>query len=332
MIPRVGEMPSSPSLRFFTAEIVQKLKKNDSYKFNFTEELLPLIKKEFTYRYYKLAFKNVGEKLNDSLAFDEMKAQIEAFHLNHPTERKFSFEELKDPFLDSEKYNSSIVSQYLKQILAQVSLGNKSPLLAAISAWHDISPIFNELYSFGGLTPTSHQIFDNEYAPFFNRISYGPPLENMYKILALAKAGIIDFTFGKSPKIEKSINQQLVLSNSVGNLSKQVEIDHHIDARIPKMNLKTDCSPLYQNLLKNGLVRPFQNLNAEDNYFIGGIDLTENGNLIDKEGNIIENITAYGTPTEGVTFDNDTLSRSRNDFGSIWASNAVKTINKINKN
>ena len=80
------------------------------------------------------------------------------------------------------------------------------------------------------------------------------------------------------------------------------------------------------------MVRPFQNLNAEDNYFTGGIDLTENGNPIDENGKVIENITVYGTPTEGVTFDNDTLSRSRNDFGSIWANNAVKTINKINKN
>ena len=332
MIPRVGEMPASPSLRFFTAEKINKLKKSSAFKFNFIEELLPLIKKEFTYRYYKLAFKNVRENLNNSLAYDEMKAQIEVFHLKHPTEKKFSFKELKDPFSDSEKYNSFTANHYLEETLKQVSLGNKSPLLAAISAWHDISPIFNDIYSFGGLTATSHQIFDTDYAPFFNRISYGPPLENMYKILALAKAGILDFTFGKSPKVEKSINHQLVLRNSLENLSEQVEIDHHIDARIPKMNLKTDCSPLYQNLLKSGMVRPFQNLNAEDNYFTGGIDLTENGNPIDKEGNIIENITAYGTPTEGVTFDNDTLSRSRNDFGSIWANNAVKTINKINKN
>ena len=213
-----------------------------------------------------------------------------------------------------------------------MSLASKSPLLAAISAWHDISPIFNELYSFGGLTAKSHQVFDTEYAPFFNRISYGPPLENMYKMLALLKVELLDFTFGKSPQLEQLAHQKLAISTSLSNTNHQVEIDYHIDARIPKMNLKTDCSPLYQNLLKSGLVRPFQNLDDDDHYFTGGIDLTENGNPIDKEGNIIENIIAYGTPTEGVTFDNDTLSRSRNDFGSIWANNAVKTINKINKN
>ena len=78
------------------------------------------------------------------------------------------------------------------------------------------------------------------------------------------------------------------------------------------------------------MVRPFQNVDAENSYFTGGIDLTENGNPIDEEGKVIDNITVYGTPTEGVTFDNDSLSRSRNDFGSIWAKNAVKAINTTN--
>ncbi|VVV00431.1 MULTISPECIES: 2,3-diaminopropionate biosynthesis protein SbnA [Mesonia] len=330
MIPRVGAMPSSPSLRFFTVEHIHKLKKNSSYKFNFEEELLPLIQKEFTYRYYKLAFKNAGETLTDALAFEEMQKEIETFHHKHPAEKGFNFDELKDPFSSNENYNSSTVRQYLEETLAQVSLASKSPLLAAISAWHDISPIFNELYSFGGLTAKSHQVFDTEYAPFFNRISYGPPLENMYKMLALLKVELLDFTFGKSPQLEQLAHQKLAISTSLSNTNHQVEIDYHIDARIPKMNMKTQCSRLYQHLLKSGLVRPFQNVDAENSYFTGGIDLTENGNPIDEEGKVIDNITVYGTPTEGVTFDNDSLSRSRNDFGSIWAKNAVKAINTTN--
>jgi len=56
------------------------------------------------------------------------------------------------------------------------------------------------------------------------------------------------------------------------------------------------------------------------------MDLTREANPIDKAGNVIKNMTVYGTPTEGVTFDNDTLSRSRNDFSSIWAKQAVKSL------
>jgi hypothetical protein len=41
----------------------------------------------------------------------------------------------------------------------------------------------------------------------------------------------------------------------------------------------------------------------------------------------------YGTPTEGVTFDNDTLSRKRNNFASHWAQDiAALLLKKEQKN
>ena len=54
-------------------------------------------------------------------------------------------------------------------------------------------------------------------------------------------------------------------------------------------------------------------------YETGGIEIDPNGNAINSEGKIEQNISLYGTPTEGVTHDNDTLSRSRNNFASVWA-------------
>ena len=326
MIPRVGEMPNVPVLRFFTSEKLREIRKDSSHKFDFLEELLPLIKKEFIYRYYSLAFKNCGKKLNGSLEFAEMLEEIKSFHSKYPSEKQFSFEELQEPFINHEAYNTSIVKQSLEEMIEQVSLRTKSPLLAAISAWHDISPIFNELYSFGGLTARSHQLFDNHYAPFFNRISYGPPLENMYKILALFKVGIFDFTFGQSPTIQKVQNGKWQMENISVELDNRIVLDYHIDARIPRMNIPSQSSILYKNLFEEGKIRAFQNTDDTGRYETGGMDLTREAHPIDKAGNVIKNMTVYGTPTEGVTFDNDTLSRSRNDFSSIWAKQAVKSL------
>lgn len=39
-----------------------------------------------------------------------------------------------------------------------------------------------------------------------------------------------------------------------------------------------------------------------------------------------ESISLYGTPTEGLTLDNDTLSRKRNDFASQWAQDVALAI------
>ncbi|MCL6220277.1 2,3-diaminopropionate biosynthesis protein SbnA [Zunongwangia pacifica] len=333
MIPRVGEMPNVPELRFFTSENLKDLREDTSNKFDFVDDLLPLIRQEFIFRYYSLAFKNCGENLNRSLEFSEMLNEIERFHIKYSSEKRFSFEELESPFINKEAYNTVSVQNFLAETIAKVSLKEKSPLLAAISAWHDISPIFNGLYSFGGLTARSHQIFDNQYASFFNRISYGPPLENMYKILALLKAGILDFTFGQSPEVRQLNHQKFEIAKSFsGNSNKRIIPDYHIDARIPKIKIPSQSSLLYKNLLEEGEMRLFQNTDYTGNYQTGGMDLSREGHPIDKDGNIRKNITIYGTPTEGVTFDNDTLSRNRNDFSSIWAKQVINNLkNSISK-
>ena len=332
MIPRVGEMPNVPELRFFTAEKLNEIRKNSAHKFDFFEELLPLIRKEFIYRYYRVTFRNLGEDLNENLAFSEILNEIESFHKKYPSEKRFSFEALQSPFFQYKSYDTSAVKHLLEETLAQVSKGRKSPLLAAIGAWHDISPIFNDLYSFGGLTARSHQIFDTEYFSFFNRISYGPPLENMYKILAILKAGILDFSYGKSPKIDQLPNGKFELDNFSLETNKKAITDYHIDARIPKMKLPEQSSLLYKNLFEEGKMQVFQNIDETGIYETGGMDLTREGHPISKEGKQLNNITIYGTPTEGVTFDNDTLSRNRNDFSSVWANGVVDHLNKIISN
>jgi hypothetical protein len=80
------------------------------------------------------------------------------------------------------------------------------------------------------------------------------------------------------------------------------------------------------------LVRPFTNNNSGF-YNPGSFDIDSKGRAYARGGPIQENITMYGTPTEGVTFDNDTLSRKRNNFASHWAQDiAALLLKKEQKN
>ncbi|MBW2962961.1 2,3-diaminopropionate biosynthesis protein SbnA [Mesonia aestuariivivens] len=325
MIPRVGEMPEVPELRYFLIENFSSPKKID-----FVGELLPLIMKEFTYRYYDIAFQNYGETLQYDSDFDKLQSQIDTFHQRYADAKFFDFEMLCTPFKNQNNYTTAALEHYLDYILSEVSLGKNSPLLAAISAWHAISPMFNELYSFGGLTPESQQLFDANYASLFNRLSYGPPLVNMYKIKALIRSGILDFSFGKSPEVE-FLTDALKLKTSNDSSSKQEaeKVTHHIDARIPKINLQQQCSLVYKHLYREGHMQPFQNKDKQASYLPGAIALSKKGEVISSEQKKLP-LIIYGTATEGVTFDNDTLSRNRNDFGSIWARETLKLIKNHN--
>ena len=157
-----------------------------------------------------------------------------------------------------------------------------------------------------------------EYAGHFNRTAYGPPTINSKKLLAIAKAGYLNFDFCKSPQSHWDDTQhRFILNNREGSV---VTLDYLIDARIPKISVKQNPSSLYQNLLNRGLVRPFENhAFFKEPYEPGCIDINRNGHPINAENLLLGDVLVTGTPTEGVTYDNDTLSTSRNDFVSSWA-------------
>ena len=71
-------------------------------------------------------------------------------------------------------------------------------------------------------------------------------------------------------------------------------------------------------LKQEGLIKEYENKGISS-YKPGCLDINKCGNPIDINGKVNIDFTFYGTPTEGITFDNDTLSRTRNDFASMWA-------------
>ena len=95
-------------------------------------------------------------------------------------------------------------------------------------------------------------------------------------------------------------------------------IDYLINARIPRNNGNQTPSPLYQSILKKGIGRKFLNTGGGA-YKPGSLEIDDRKRVIAKDGSVQKGIALYGTPTEGLTLDNDTLSRKRNNFASHWA-------------
>ena len=329
MFPRGVNRDDDSQLYFFSDEVFRNLQTITNLSFQ--EDILPIIKKEFRYSYYKILFRIYDQELKFDSNAAIIDQQIEQFHNTHSSEKRFFWKILTDPFTDQKNIPHAEMHAYIKFLIQEAEKGiEKSPIMAAAGIWRKISPIFNELYSFAGLDANSHQLFDTSFFGFFNRIAYGPPVKNMKKIIALAEAGIIDFSFVRNSKISNSTgNDQVdyILQNS----QNSIDINYLINARIPRNNSR-NYSELYTNLLKEGLVRPFTNNNSGF-YNPGSFDIDSKGRAYARGGPIQENITMYGTPTEGVTFDNDTLSRKRNNFASHWAQDiAALLLKKEQKN
>lgn len=323
MIPRgntYGKPTHTPF--YFSEKEVKKLPVQDG-KYDFENQLLPLIAQEFTAVYYDKVFSQKGLQLNLVEDFTKVQAQIDTFHVQFPAEERFDFQH----FLFSNPTAPNTHERTLKSLeenIKAAELGMEhSPIAATAKLWRELSGLFNEVYQFGGLSPQSQRLFLQHYAGHFNRVSYGPPIKNMKKIKALAQAGIIDFSYAKNPSFSSTDSITLTYPTT----DETVRVDYLIDARIPKYSLEHTADELYKSLLENGLIQPYINTHSTESSFQPGcLAIDSNGHPLAKDGHANEQLTFIGTPTEGLTYDNDTLSRYRNDFVSGWAKNLVQSL------
>jgi len=199
---------------------------------------------------------------------------------------------------------------------------------AATDIWYEVRKELGSVLQFGGLTPESHRKLIEHYFPRFKRIVFGPPIINIEKLLALTRAGLIDFSVARNPRV--------VTNEADGCFELQCEAipdgvrraEILVDARYPSSHLAWDASPLYRNLQRRGLVRPYENRSVDPEvaaYRPGAIDMTEGSNfVVDGEGIGNEDISVIGIPTEGNLIGNKTIARG--DYPGRWAAQIVRQL------
>lgn len=320
MIPR-GNTFDEPEYKpfYFRDESFEFIVALDG-KYDFERQLLPFIEQEFTAAFYSVLFTEKGEELTLSRDFTEVETQIESFHQKYPKTERFDFQSFLKTSVSDNDINKNTL-QALHKSIKEAEIGvEKSAFATAAGLWRHLSDFFNELYKFGGLKPQSQKVFLENYAGHLNRISYGPPIENMKKIEAIAKAGLIDFSFSQNPKITKSVKYSLSV-----NENQIIQADYLVDARIPKTQLHRSAGKLYGSLLEKELIFPYVNRQeGRLDFRPGCLAIDEKGHPLDNTGLANKSLTFTGTPSEGLTYDNDTLSRKRNDFVSDWAKGVVE--------
>jgi len=306
IIPRNPNPRGSQKSFFFKRFIEDDTSKTKI--FDFEKELLPLIKQDILGEYYFQLFKNCDIFLNLNQQFDRVEEEIKEFHLLYVSEKKFKAADLFYPYFNDKELNLEL-PRYWKMWLTELESTN-SPLIAAAGAWKNISTDFNKVYSENRLVPSSKAKFKKKYFSLFNRVSYGPPVINIKKMLVIAELGILDFSYAKNPIINtKGKNNTLKLNQN------STSFDILIDARIPRGYDKN--SKLIFNKV-NSTIFTYDNSMIYHNY-ADRLKCNKDGNPLDGDGNPDFNICLYGTPTEGFLFDNDTLSRKKNDTASLWA-------------
>lgn len=313
IVPRGTQTLNLKQTGFYLKKFVQKLSKN-SPRFDFENDILPIIKQDLVASYYHCIFKLYAFEFSIDSEFEKLQKAITRFHENYPDVKMFSPEDLFNPKLNRQINQNVAIKNYLNFWIHENSK-ESSPFVAAASAWRFLVDDFNFLYRNNWLTQDSKIKFQKKYFGLFNRISYGPPITNIRKLLALVEANILDFSFSKSPSILQNNSTYTI---QLKNQTK--DFDYLIDARLPR-GFTQKTSVFFNKPLENDL---FSLQYKSETY--SELKCTPEGNPLNRDGKKEKEIVLYGTPTEETLFDNDTLSRSHNDTASQWAKNTVAQV------
>ncbi|WDF69665.1 FAD/NAD(P)-binding protein [Sphingobacterium oryzagri] len=282
-------------------------------KIDFEEEIYPVLQQEAHFAYYSTLLQTSDI------------AAIKAYTDSLPTSQRFQLENLLFPSYAEYDAESNPVLTYIEANIEQARLGElQSPIMAAAAVWREATNWIADIYNHGGLTGESQRVLDKELWGAFCRTSFGPPVENMQKIIALAKAGVIQF----STEIWASMHYDTETAQFMWtNDQDQQSLSYLIDARIARGKLQQANAPLYSALLANGLIQPHSN----ERYQPGGPALDTDGRAISAPHIASPPLFFYGSPTEGVLLDNDSLSRKRNDMATPWAKHIVHYLIQTHK-
>jgi hypothetical protein len=157
------------------------------------------------------------------------------------------------------------------------------------------------------------------------QLVFGPPLENMEKILALTEVRLIDFSVALAPTVIPC-DETGVFKLQCPRTHSEVVAEILVDARAPAFSLARDDSLLYQNLARRGMIRTFENSQpGASPYRPGGIDLTPVDRfVIAADGQVNRDISVTGVPIQGFVYDNiSPLQQERGHLSGVWAANVV---------
>jgi methylaspartate mutase epsilon subunit len=201
-------------------------------------------------------------------------------------------------FTDRAAYHEAVVA-LIRDDIVEAEKGNvDGPVKAALDVLRDVRPVIREAVDLSGLTAHSHQHdFIGSFVPISSHLAAGPPVERLRQVLALLNAGVLELAGpGAEFGTDRDLAHFTVWSPLVGQLP--VQLDAIIDARIPSPDVRRDSSALIRQLLGNGTITSY--VNVDDSAFdTGGMAVTDAPfRLVNSHGEAIPDLYALGIPTE----------------------------------
>lgn len=194
----------------------------------------------------------------------------------------------------------------------QVATGESQPDQgwALGEAWRQLYSALVDVLSHGRLREVCWPSFTS-IATEMERIAFGPPAENLGRILALIDAGFVDLNYLRGDIAVETSGPCIRTDDS------RHDVNVIVDAVIPATGNHPSDS-IVGKLFNRRVLHPMPGTTA--------VWVDESGSALSKTGEVVGGLSVLGRSTEGCIVGNDTLSRKLHGHPQRWASRVLNAV------
>ncbi|MER6841523.1 FAD/NAD(P)-binding protein [Streptomyces platensis] len=305
-----GRMRFAP-LALTTEHLGALRERRPDRRIDFTAEVLPLVEAEMELAYYRVL---LGRAMGDATdaGLEMARRCARAGHETLRDELRTRFGSTPVPGLLSANladrrwtgyaaYRDWFTAEVAADLAeARDGLG-VSPLKEALEVLRDHRDVLRAVIDPPGVDDTSLATFFGEFAATVNRQVIGPQLDRSAELLSLIDAGIVRLGPGPQPKIVAPAGQgPWRLESTCLAEPSRMEVDHVVQAHVAEPSADRTPGTLLGTLVAAGRVRTL----AHRGTTVHGLDVTREGQGIDRTGTPQPRLFFLGPHTEGSSYYN----------------------------
>ena len=277
-----GYYPSSVTLRYLTEAALERFR-TAGIRPGFDHDLWPLLHRDTLWAYYSTLVRSQPGAVPDSALF--LAALDEALHphahsaanwedsvesvlaVHVGPRHRLDLPGLAAPLAGrsfaSRAHLDAAVVEYLLDDARRSALGEDDPVKMAIGALHHGRAVLKTAVADGGITDESWVAgLRGWFESFVEGLASGPPALRDEQLAALARAGVVSFV-GPDPKFGVDRRAKAFTATSPWVSGAPVTARTMVEALAPGNRVAVNDSPVLQQLLSDGLVRPRLMMTAE---------------------------------------------------------------------
>ena len=328
-----GYYASSITLRYLTEAAIERLAKA-GIRPSFDHDLWPLLHRDALWAYYTTLVRSQPGAVPDAPAFlaaleealrphahsaanwEDSVESVLAVHVGprHRLDLPGLAAPLAGRSFESRRVHDAAVVEFLLDDARRSALGEDDPVKMAIGALHHGRAVLKTAVADGGITDESWVAgLRGWFESFVEGLASGPPALRSEQLAALARAGVVSFV-GPDPKFRVDRKSALFTASSPWVAGPPATARTMVEALAPGNRVSANDSPVLEQLLSDGLVRPKLMMTAE------GAPVESTG--LDVEPHPYRPVAANGSVTEGLFALGLQLSSAQ--WGTAIAAEAVQ--------